>query len=69
MIDGAKYCVFADTNPCPSLHYYRTREMAERMYGILCAEYPDAYVDITAIDGDGRLSHWVKRNDEVEETA
>ena len=65
MIDGAKYCVFADTNPCPILHYYRTREMAERMYGILCAEHPGADVDITELDDDGRLTRWVRRNDEV----
>ena len=65
MSEHVEYCVCADTAHGTHLHQYKALCDAERMYEILRADYPDAYVDITAIDGDGRLSHWVKRSDEV----
>ena len=69
MIDGAKYCVFADAGHGPHLHYYKDLANAERMYDLLCAEYPEFYVDLTEWSGN-KLIRWVKRNDGVDvETA
>ena len=65
MSEHVEYCVFADAGNGPHLHYYHDLANAEKMYEILCAEYPEYYVDITELDENGHVTGWVKRNDEV----
>ena len=65
MSEYREYCVCADTANGVHLHQYKALCDAENMYRILCAEYPDAYVDITALDENGRMIGWIRRNDEV----
>lgn len=59
-----QYMVYANVGKLGRLLVFADLAAAERMYSHFCEEYPKHFVDITEWV-DGKVTRWVRRNDEV----